>query len=333
MDVIDLTGRMRYRLGHGDYDLPPTGGGLYGMIEFAAQDIKEAKNLFRHIQIALFESMPSDSITIKDWFVEHTHNTGIINLFQGFCAALMGTNLHEVPAGEFFRFLKYSSKGSRFGMATKGNGSLVDDLAVAIESMGSEVRRRARCTRILVDDGVLNGVEIHNSGGGIEIVKTDIVLSNSGPDLTVALAGGETKFDQEYLKKLHANSADAPIMHVSFVMDEPLVEDFAGCMVFCNTLNLIYLEIPSAILSNYSPEGKYLHVAYGAPADAANPNLDKELQNTIDELEINVPGISARAEFLVKAKHRGSSPGMRRWAGFGMPVSTSIKGLYNIGDG
>ena len=333
MDVIDLTGRMRYRLGHGDYDLPPTGGGLYGMIEFAAQDIKEAKNLFRHIQIALFESMPSDSITIKDWFVEHTHNTGIINLFQGFCAALMGTNLHEVPAGEFFRFLKYSSKGSRFGMATKGNGSLVDDLAVALESMGSEVRRRARCTRILVDDGVLNGVEIHNSGGGIEIVKTDIVLSNSGPDLTVALAGGETKFDQEYLKKLHANSADAPIMHVSFVMDEPLVEDFAGCMVFCNTLNLIYLEIPSAILSNYSPKGKYLHVAYGAPADAANPNLDKELQNTIDELEINFPGFSARAEFLVKAKHRGLSPGMRRWAGYGMPVSTSIKGLYNVGDG
>ncbi|MBT5581245.1 MAG: FAD-dependent oxidoreductase, partial [Acidimicrobiaceae bacterium] len=30
MNMIDTTGRMRYRLAHGDYDLPPGGGGLYG---------------------------------------------------------------------------------------------------------------------------------------------------------------------------------------------------------------------------------------------------------------------------------------------------------------
>ena len=28
MDMIDLTGRMRYRLEHGDFDLPQGGGGL-----------------------------------------------------------------------------------------------------------------------------------------------------------------------------------------------------------------------------------------------------------------------------------------------------------------
>jgi hypothetical protein len=39
----------------------------------------------------------------------------------------MDTKLDEIRAGEFFRFLKYSSKGSRFGMAKKANGSLVDD--------------------------------------------------------------------------------------------------------------------------------------------------------------------------------------------------------------
>lgn len=104
MDAIDLTGRMRYRLAHGDYDLPPKGGGLYGMIEFAAQNTKEAENLFKQIQNALRNWMPLYSITIKDWFSQHTQNIGIINLFQGYCAALMGINLHEIPAGEFFDF-------------------------------------------------------------------------------------------------------------------------------------------------------------------------------------------------------------------------------------
>ena len=333
MDVIDITGRMRYRLAHGDYDLPPTGGGLYGMIEFAAQDKKDAKNLFQKIQMALFESMPSDSITIKDWLAGHTKNEGIINLFQGFCAALMGTNLHEIPAGEFFHFLKYSSKGSRFGMSNKGNGSLMNDLAAAIELKGSEVRRRTRCKGILIDDGLVNGVEIHNGDGSIERVTTNTVLSNTGPDIAVVLAGGETNFDSSYLQKLRTNSYEAPIIHVSFIMNRPLVEDFSGCMVFCNTRNLIYLEIPSTIVDTYSPKGKYLHVAYGAPSDAKNPNLDDELHNTINELETNFPGMKESAEFLVKAKHSGAAPGMRRWAGYGMPVSTSIQGLYNVGDG
>ena len=38
-------------------------------------------------------------------------------------AALIGTSLHEIPAGEFFRFMRYSSRGSRFGMAPAGNGA------------------------------------------------------------------------------------------------------------------------------------------------------------------------------------------------------------------
>ena len=52
MDMVDLTGRMRYRLAHGDYDTPPGGGGLYGMIEFAMQDEGEAKAFFQHFQSA-----------------------------------------------------------------------------------------------------------------------------------------------------------------------------------------------------------------------------------------------------------------------------------------
>ncbi len=82
-----------------------------------------------------------------------------------------------------------------------------------------------------------------------------------------------------------------------------------------------------------SPKGKYLHTAYGAPADAANPNLAEEFKTTLEELEKNFPGMTEQATFLVKAKHRGAAPGMHRWAGYGMPVNTSINGLFNVGDG
>lgn len=333
MDMVDLTGRMRYRLSHGDYDLPPGGGGLYGMIEFATQNEDEAKALFKHIQDALFHWTPLDTISIAEWFDQYTDNKEVKNLFQGYCASLMGVNLHEIPAGEFFRFLKYSSKGSRFGMAAHGNGALMDTLASAIESRGSEVRRQTGCKRIIVEQGRVTGVEVNNNEGNDEVITTDLVLSNTGPDRTVLLAGGESVFEQSYVKRLHTNATDAPIMHISFVMDKPLIEGFAGCMVFGNNCNFIYLEIPSEISPAVSPAGKYLHTAYGAPADAANPDLANELKNTMAELEQNFPGVTEQATFLVKAKHRAPAPGMHRWAGYGMPVNTPIHGLFNVGDG
>lgn len=333
MDMVDLTGRMRYRLAHGDYDLPPGGGGLFGMVEFAMQDETAAKALFQHITDALFKWTPLDTISIREWFDQYTDNVEVKNLFQGYCAALMGVNLHEIPASDFFAFLKYSSKGSRFGMSTHGNGALMDSLADAITRRGSEVRPRTGCKRIIVDGGKVIGVEVQNADGHDQVINAPLVLSNTGPDTTVSLAGGEDMFERSYVKRLHTNAADAPIMHISFVMDEPLIPGFDGCMVFGNTRNLIYLEIPSQISPEMSPTGKYLHTAYGAPADAANPDMKREFDNTLAELETNFPGVTDRATFLVKAKHRGQSPGMRRWIGYGMPVNTPIDGLYNVGDG
>ncbi len=105
-------------------------------------------------------------------------------------------------------------------------------------------------------------------------------------------------------------------------------------MVFGNTTNLIYLEIPSAISpGTISPPGTYVHTAYGAPADAATADIESDFKNMLAEFETNFPGALARANILVKAKHIGQAPGMHRWAGYGMPVNTPVSGLYNVGDG
>lgn len=334
MDMVDITGRMRYRLAHGDYDLPPGGGGLYGMIEFAMGDAVRARELFGRVRDALFGWMPLDTISIGDWFDQYTDNQPVKNLFQGYCAALMGTSLHEIPAGEFFRFLKYSSKGSRFGLARRGNGALMESLVAALEATGSRVQYRARCRRIVVEEGAARGICLSNEQGEEAMIRADIVVSNVGPDQTVVLAGGESQFERSYIRLLRSHPQPAPIFHISFVMDRPLIDDFEGCLVFGNNQNLIYLEIPSTISpGTISPRGHYLHTAYGAPTDASAADLSAELDNTLRELEQNFPGVLSEAQILVKARFSGNYPGMRRWAGYGMPVDTPITGLYNVGDG
>ena len=308
MDMIELTGRMMYRLPHGDYDQAKDGGGLRGLIAFAFEgDSAAADKLFGDF-IGALEDIPPDEPTFRDWLQAHTTNDNVLRLFQGFCAALMGTNLHEIPAGEFFRFLKYSSRGSRFGMARRGNGELMRALAAAIEARGGKLRTKTRCTRIRIDGDTVSGVELSSNERGDEFVRCDYVLSNTGPDRTVKLAGGRDRFDSAYLDLLDKSPHDAPIFHISFVTDEPLIENFDGCLVFGNNDNLIYLEIPSLIAPDISPPGKYLHTAYGAPTDAATADLASELDNTLAELHGNFPGKLDTAEFLVKARHSGTKP-------------------------
>ena len=333
MDMIDLTGKMRYRLSHGDYDISPRGGGLLGMIRFAMQNDDEAEVFHQRIVDALTGWTPLSSITILDWFDQYTDNQEVKNLFQGYCAALMGVNMHEIPASEFFSFLKYHSKGSQFGMARLGNAHMMETLANAIVSKGSVVLTQSSCRRILIEENRVVGVEIKSRGEETQTLLAPLVLSNAGPRRTIDLAGGLDKFEASYVAEFQKNDIDAPIMHASFVLDEPLVTGFDGCMVFGNTTNLIYLEIPSLISPDISPEGVYLHTAYGAPADAAKPDLNNEFETMLAELEANFPGVLGRANFLVRAKHRGDSPGMHRWVGRGMPVNTSVHGLYNVGDG
>jgi phytoene dehydrogenase-like protein len=263
-----------------------------------------------------------------------TDNPDVKDLFQGFCAALMGTNLHEIPAGEFFRFLRYSRRGSRFGMAPEGNGANMESLAAAIEAHGSKILRHTNCHRIVLENGRATGVVAKCADQPETLLAADVVISNTGPVRTIALAGGREHFDDPAcLERLDAAPHEARIFHVSFVTDAPLLEGFDGCMVFGNTRNLIYLEIPSLISPSVSPPGQFLHTAYGAPTDSANADLKAELQNTLAELEANFPGRLEGARFLVSARHSGQSPGMHRWAGHMMPVTTPIANLYNVGDG
>ncbi len=333
MDMVETTGRMRYRLAHGDYDLPETGGGLLGMMEFAMQgDSTASAALFQHFRDALRE-LPSEVETFKQWLNRQTDKREVVNLFQGFCAALMGTNLHEIPAAEFFRFLRYSSHGSRFGLARQGNGDLMNSLAQGVERLGGVIRRQTNCKKILVENGQAMGVEIRSRGGMPETILAKNIISNTGPGKTIAMTGDESLFAGDYQERMEAAPHDAPIIHYSFICKQPLIDDLHGSLVFGNTRNLIYLEIPSLISPDLAPDGWHLHTAYGAPADAAHSDLREDAKIALQELEDNFPGLLKQAKFLVKARHSGPSPGMHRWPGYMMPVETPVRNLFNVGDG
>lgn len=331
LKVRKLGGGNRYRLPGREYEVPAEGGGLMGMLQFATRDEGKARALHRLFMDALSGWRPLDNISFKEWLEQYTTDEDVHRLYQGFCAAFIGTSANEVPAGEFFRFLHYASRKSVYGIAMEGNGQMVEALAGAVVKRGSEVRRMTSCQRILVEGGRARGVLV-SSGAREETIAADFVISDVGPARTVELAG-RSAFERSYLALLDRVPHVTPVVHISFATDRPLMGDYAGILNFGNTESLIYFETPSLTCPELAPKGKYLSTTYSVSRDAINPDLHAVTRTALRELEANFPGFARDATILVKARHSGDAPAMRRLPGHTMPVHTSIPNLLNVGDG
>lgn len=331
-NVREGKGGFRYRLRHGEYDAPTEGGGgLLGMMEFAMGEATAARGLLVHFKRSLSWWEPSDVISFEDWLSQHTNHPEVHNLLQGFCAAFIGVGLNEVPAGEFFRFLKAMGRNNRYGIAVNGNVELMNSLAKSIEERGSTVHRKTACKGILVEEGRVRGAVVEEAGVE-ETIEADFVISNAGPKKTVELSG-EENFDKSYLSLLRKHPFETPVIHVCIFSKEPL-HPFPGIFNFGNTRRLIFLECPTLTCPELAPPGVHMTTTFSVPESSTPPMKRKQtIEEIMKDLEENFPSFNRREQNVMVTTHQGEWPSMRRWPGYPMPTKTPIENLYNVGDG
>ena len=329
--VRQATAGFRYRLAHGDFEATAKeGGGLLGTLQFASQDSALAERLFNLFKKALTDE-PPDTITFKDWLSQYTDNKGVHNLYQGFCAAFVGTSSHEVPAGEFFRFIKAMSMGNKYGIAVNGNIELMKSLENAIREKGSRLETLTCCKNIIIEKGRASGAIIERDGKE-ETVVADYIISNIGPGMTVKLSG-ENNFDKDYLERLNAHPHETPVYHTCVFSKEPLT-DFPGIFNFGNTKRLIFMETPTLTCPELAPGGGHITTTFSVPENSHPPYNTRQIKKDIlKEIKDNFPAFNDKKDRVRIMFHHGEWPSMRRWPGYPMPVKTPVENLYCVGDG
>jgi phytoene desaturase len=330
--VREPRGGFRYRLRHGEYEPPAEGGGgLLGMLEFALSDTARARKIFEHFKQALGLWDPADTRSFAQWLTPLAPEKEVHNLFQGFCAAFIGTSLHEVPAGEFFRFLKAMGRNNRYGIAENGNIELMEALASALREKGSQVDTGTACREIIVERGRVRGARIVKDSVE-ERVEADHVISNIGPEMTVRLTG-EEHFEPDYLSRLREHPFVTPVFHVCLRSREPL-DPFPGIFNFGNTRRLVFLETPTLTCPELAPDGWHLTTTFSVPQDSHSPlKRKKTLQEIFLDLRENFPAFDREAKPIIMTAHHGQWPAMRRWPGHPVPTETPVENLHNVGDG
>jgi phytoene dehydrogenase-like protein len=265
--------------------------------------------------------------TVKEWLDGYTGNDTVHAIFRNLCAAIFAVNADELPAKAFMTYFLTKGAFRDFGFSPTGTLGLMQALADAVTRLGGEVRLNARADGLQVEDGVVTGAVVDGSA-----LQPRVVISNAGPEATVALCGRE-HFDPAYLERMDRDLHATANIVVNIASDEPLFEA-PGIITFGITRRLCNMANLTATCPELAPRGRQLYVAYGVPKPAVGQFDERaEVDATLDDLRSEFDRFDERAEILSIEVMRDEWPAQRSIAGLDLPRDTPISNLFNVGDG
>ena len=323
---------LHYRIRGVDYVLSQKEG-LKELISYASRDKGESDRVIDAMDRAVRWCEPSALISLRDWLLQYTHNETILDLFQAITVGHHGINLHDLPAREFFLYLKTPENIiAVFGFPRCGSIALMESLASTIRENGGDVWTRCVAKTIIVADGVVKGIVAEKKGEKIE-VKAEVVISNAGPKATVKLVG-EENFDKGYLREVKEvlRPANHIVIQCATPVEKPLMD--SPRLYFTGTRRLIGIRCFTMLCPELAPQGRHLYFANGSPSKSLPPiDWRQEIELLLQDLHENLPGFDRCAEILIVNCYRDEWPVFRAWSGYELPQKTPIENLYNVGDG
>jgi phytoene dehydrogenase-like protein len=308
------------------YDLSK--GATRAIIREVASDADEARRVIDAVNRAMQDELPPEDISFRDWLGQYTQNPQIHGIFQATISSLLTVNSYELPAAQYFRFIKVIAPLT-FGFIEGGSITLWNRMADLVRESGGEVWTGAAAQGIEVAEGRVRGVRIRKDRRSVDI-DAPIVVSNIGPAGTVSLLP-EASLEPGYVDQINRDMTPTAIMWLHFASDE-LLMDYSAISVGCSRrVNMI--DVPSLEADGVAPPGKHLYTVGAAPKDSLNPgDIRKEFEEVTKDLDDIFPGFENRCTVLTKTCYRGKWPGFRTVPEKHVGHRTPIVNLYNVGD-
>lgn len=246
------------------------------------------------------------------------------------CASVFAVSSEDLPARVFLTYFTRKSAFKRFGFHPEGTIGLWKAVAAAYQNLGGELWLSSEVQRIDVTDGAVRGVTL-TRGGETVTVTAPVVVSDIGPFATVDLAGREA-FPAEYVELVDARNRPCAMIAVNFASREPLIEA-PGMLSFAKSKRLAYIANFTQLCPEMAPEGWHLYVGTSVPEPAIG-DFDEaaETELLLEDLRENIDGFDQKARIVSTTITRDGWPPQRAVAGFDLPHTTEVTGLWNVGD-
>jgi phytoene dehydrogenase-like protein len=291
---------------------------------------KKGAGLLNEIGKARNGEMPEGVVSTKEWLSTYTRNKTVHAIFRNLSAAIFAVNSDELPAKTFLTYFIEKGAFRNFGFSPTGTLGLMRGLADVVDAAGGDVWLNTSVEALTVVNGRVASARLLRDGQRIQ-VEARAVVSNAGPEATVALCGRE-QFDSTYLERMDRDLRPTANIVVNIASREPLVK-VPGIVTFGITRRLCNMANLTATCRELAPQGWNLYVAYGVPIPAVGDfDEEHEVAETMADLRDQLPGF-ASAHILSVRVMRGDWPAQRSIAGLDLPRETPIENLWNVGDG
>ncbi len=275
--------------------------------------------------------MPDSQLTVKAWLDGYTKSRTLHAIFRNLCAAIFAVNSDEMPARAFLTYFIQKGAFRNFGFSPTGTLGLMRGLSEAVVRDGGEVWLNSRVEALRVEDGRVRSATVRRGDEQVE-VEADTVISNIGPEATVALCGRE-HFDTAYLERMDRDLRSTANIVVNVASRTPLLTA-PGIVTFGITRRLCNMANLTATCPELAPPGWHLYVAYGVPVPAVGDfDEEEEVALTLQDLREQLRDFDRHARILSVRVMRGDWPAQRSIAGRDLPRETPIANLWNVGDG
>ncbi|WP_287155340.1 FAD-dependent oxidoreductase [Candidatus Solincola tengchongensis] len=273
------------------------------------------------------------NLTFREWLMQYTDNEVVHKVFDAIIVGVLACRSWELPASQFFYYMTRLGSLADAGVAPKGNVRLVQGLVDAVREKG-EAWLNSPARRIVVKRGSARGVVVEREGREVE-VSCRAVISDTGPKRTVELAGSDN-FDDRYLREVRMRLRAGPAMLILVGSDRPVLPEGAPFLLIVGARRLVVGGELAILCPGLAPPGKHLSYYCGYPLNSLLPmEVEWEEIQCRRDLEEHFPDIREHGEILRMEAHDVDSelPGARAWPGYDMPPETSIRNLYNVGEG
>jgi phytoene dehydrogenase-like protein len=292
---------------------------------------KQGAGLLGGLGSARKGDMPAERLSTKAWLEGYTRNRTIHAIFRNLCAAIFAVNSDELPAKAFLTYFIQKGAFRAFGFSPTGTLGLMQGLADAVTRNGGDVWLGSSVEALDIEGGRVTAARVLRGGQPAEVAP-EVVVSNAGPEATVALCG-RGRFDAAYLERMDRDLRSTANIVVNVASREPLLKA-PGIVTFGITRRLCNMANLTATCPELAPHGWHLYVAYGVPIPAVGDfDEDAEVEATLHDLRDQFNGFDDRARILSIHVMRGDWPAQRSIAGLDLPRETPLENLWNVGDG
>jgi phytoene dehydrogenase-like protein len=255
-----------------------------------------------------------------------------MTLARNLAGAFFGAEASGLEAVMFFDNLTGPAAPGVYGAHPEGSVGPWRALAEHYQRTGGELWLSAGVEQLTFDDsGAAAGALIRHDGQSVT-VAANIVVSNAGPPLTVALCGDAAP--AAWATQVRDVVTPTTLITLNFASRVPMTK-FNGLLLFSGTRRLAYGGNITQLSPKMVPDGWHLYACASTPSPATGGyDLDAEVDLLKADLRAAFPEF-ATAQILSVEVCSGDRDCPAQWSAARdvLPSRTSIHNLWMVGDG